>query len=92
MPKNRLVSYLHVRLEPHEKKVIEKAAKRANKSLSEWIRVTLTRAADPLLVDDASDAETMWVSPEEGKEILRLVRRGLDQVDRERTKTRGGKP
>ena len=23
MPKNRLVSYLHVRLEPHEKKVID---------------------------------------------------------------------
>lgn len=93
MPRQKFIAYLHVRLEQHEKDAIDRAAKRAERSTSEWIRTTLMRATtDPLFVDDASDAIPMWVTPKEGKAILRLVRLGLERDEKAQRRARRKRP
>jgi uncharacterized protein (DUF1778 family) len=87
MARRKLTTNLNIRLSPHEKRAIARAAARADKSASEWIRDTLMSAAEPMLVDPSSDAVAMWVTPEEGKEILRLIRRGLSRVESKRART-----
>jgi hypothetical protein len=83
MPRRRFIAYLHVRLEQHEKDAIDRAAKRAKRSTSEWIRAMLMRATiDPLFVDEASGAIPMWVTAKEGMAIQRLARIGLDHLEK----------
>ena len=45
MPIRRFITHLHIRLEQHEKDAVDQAAKRTNKSASEWVRSALSAPA-----------------------------------------------
>ena len=46
LPKNESRSVVSLRLKPEERKEYENCARRGNESLSDWIRESLSRAAE----------------------------------------------
>jgi uncharacterized protein (DUF1778 family) len=70
---------LQLRIAPRLKALIERAARAEGTSTSEWVRKVVEQAAEE--ASEQQERRPLLVTREEGTMFLRLLRRGLTQVE-----------